>query len=79
MTERQEQLAQLEQAVLDATLQSPDCNRDQLAHALMAMDPELLETQACCSRSHACKHCCDIIGQDVRMLASQSFLLAIRR
>jgi len=47
MTERQEQLAQLEQAVLDATLQSPDCNRDQLAHALMAMDPELPEAQAC--------------------------------
>ena len=53
MTERQEQLAQLEQAVLDATLQSPECNCDQLAHALMAMDPELLEAQACLSYAHA--------------------------
>ncbi len=46
MSERQEQLAQLEQALLDATLQSPDCTRDQLARALMAMDSDLPEAQA---------------------------------
>lgn len=47
MAERTEQLAQLEQALLDATLQSPECTRDQLAHALMAMDSDLPEAQAC--------------------------------
>ena len=47
MSERQEQLAQLEQALLDATLQSPDCTRDQLTRALMAMDSDLPEAQAC--------------------------------
>ena len=47
MQERQEHLAALEQAILDATLQSPDCTRDQLAHALMAMDSELPQAQVC--------------------------------
>ena len=32
--------------VLDETLQDPDCNRAQLAAALMKMDPELPEAQA---------------------------------
>ena len=45
MQERQEYLSALEQAILDATLQSPDCTRDQLAHALMTMDPELPQAQ----------------------------------
>ena len=54
MSERQEQLAQLEQALLDATLQSPDCTRDQLARALMAMDSDLPEAQACPSAACPC-------------------------
>ena len=47
MQERQEHLTALEQAILDATLQNPDCTRDQLAHALMAMDSELPQAQVC--------------------------------
>ena len=46
MMERTEQLAQLEQALLDATLQSPESTRAQLARALMAMDSDLPEAQA---------------------------------
>ena len=57
MTERQEQLAQLEQALLDATLQSPECTRDQLARALMAMDSDLPEAQVRPPTAHhGCPH-----------------------
>ena len=52
MQERQEHLAALEQAVLDATLQSPDCTRGQLARALMAMDSELPQAQVCLTVLH---------------------------
>lgn len=47
MTERGERLAALEEALLDATLQSPDCTHAQLAAALMAQDPELPQAQVC--------------------------------
>ncbi len=45
MTERAEALARLEQALLDATLQAPECTRDHLARALMALDPDLTQAQ----------------------------------
>ena len=52
MTERAEALARLQQALLDATLQAPDCTRDHLAQALMALDPDLTQAQVhCCSTS----------------------------
>lgn len=55
MTERAEALARLEQALLDATLQAPDCTRDRLAQALMALDPDLTQAQVhCCSPSMKC-------------------------
>lgn len=46
VTERQEHFAELEQRLLDETRQQPDCTRDNLAAALMKMNPNLSEQQA---------------------------------
>jgi hypothetical protein len=58
MKEREEYFKALEQALLDATMQAPDCTVAQLAAALQKMDPDMIESQvqslACCAvgRSH---------------------------
>lgn len=41
ITERQEYLSEVEQRIMDETLQQPDCNRDQVAAAMCKMDPNL--------------------------------------
>lgn len=46
VTERQEHFAELEQRLLDETRQQPDCTRDNLAAALLKMNPNLSEQQA---------------------------------
>ena len=45
MKEREEYFRALEQALLDATLQAPDCTVAQLAAALQRMDPDMTEAQ----------------------------------
>ena len=45
MTERQEHFAEVEQRIMDETLQQPDCTREQVAAALRRMDPDMPEAQ----------------------------------
>ncbi len=46
VNERQEHFAELEQRLLDETRQQPECTRDNLAAAIMKMNPNLSEQQA---------------------------------
>lgn len=56
VAERQEYFVELEQKLLDETKQQPDCSRDQLAAALMKMNPDLLESQAPLLKPIFCSH-----------------------
>lgn len=47
MSERQEHFAEVEQRIMDETLQQPECSRDHVAAALRKMDPDLPEAQVC--------------------------------
>ena len=46
MQEREEYFGQLEQCLLDQTLQLPDCTPAQLAAALQQMDRDMTDAQA---------------------------------
>ena len=46
MSEREEYFKQLEQCLLDQTLQLPDCTAEHLAAALQKMDADMTDAQA---------------------------------